>query len=167
MGQGIPSTIVFAILLVQTSVTFLFMITTWTEHSMTRAQVINRELARVESDIALTSTAQTNNEQCDTFTVQANNAGNVTVPDLSEVDLIVEYNDASSNKVSSWLAHSTGWTVTSISPDTRDPDAWNPAETATISFTLNTEAKDGTSGTVIVANPLGISDSIYFSCAIS
>jgi len=62
------------------------------------------------------------------------------------------------------LTHATDWSVSSITPDTRDPPVWNPGEIATVSFTLSPTAKDAY-GLVIMVTPLGISDSAYFSRA--
>jgi len=83
------------------------------------------------------------------------------------MDLIVEYTDTGDTAVIERLAHATDWSVSSISPDTRVPSEWNPGEIATVNFTMSPTAKDGTSGLVTMATYLGISDSSYFSCAIS
>jgi hypothetical protein len=80
------------------------------------------------------------------------------------MDLVVEYLDTSDAKVAAWLTHGTDWSVTGISPDTRDPNGWNPAETATIDFTLPSAMKDTEKGTVLLATPLAISDSGFFIC---
>lgn len=87
--------------------------------------------------------------------------------DFIEMDLIVEYMDTGDTAVIERLTHGTDWSASSIFPDTRDPSEWNPGEIVTVTFTLSPTAKDGTSGLVTMATSLGISDSTYFSCAIS
>jgi len=77
------------------------------------------------------------------------------------------YTDTDGNEFATRLEYDTSWSVTGITPDTRDASLWNSGETATIRFTLSPTAKDATSGTVIVVTPLAISDSEYFDCSIS
>ena len=155
------------LLLVVTSIVFLFLTTAWTERGVDTAMTMNRQMARVESAIVLGSTAQSAPEACDTFTAEVENTEDVSVDDFSEADLLVEYTNTSNDKVATRLAYPDDWSVTGITPDLRDPSALNPEETATINFTLSPAAKDATSGSVIVVTALGISDSIYFSCSIS
>ena len=167
MSHGLSMSIAMTLFLLITSVVFLFLTGAWTNRSLDTALAINRYLARVESAIALGSTAQSAPEACDTFTVEVENTGEVSVDDFADADLLVEYTNTSDNKVATRLAYLDDWSVTGITPDIRDPNDLNPGETATISFTLSPAAKDATSGSVIVVTALGISDSIYFSCSIS
>ena len=167
MSHGISTSVVLSLFLLLTSVIFLFLTASWADQSIATAMAINRHLARVESVIDLKSTAQTNPGECDDYTASIENTGEVLIEDFSEMDVLVEYTDAGSNRIADRLDHSSDWSATAISPDTRDLNSWNPRETATISFTLSPPAKDGSSGTVIVVTSLAISDSSYITCTIS
>ena len=89
--------------------------------------------------------------------------GDTIVTDFTEMDILVQYTDSGENQVASRLVYTSNWTI-SMSPDSRDPNAWNPDETATITFTLLLALKDNTRGTVVVVTPQGVVDSSYFSC---
>ena len=167
MGNSIAASIVLAVFLLATSVVFLFLISSYTDRSLDASALSARQVSRVKSVIQFNSTAQSNGGVCDDYTAQVENTGEILVEDFQEVDLIVEYTDTDSTAVADRLTHTTDWSISSITPDTRDPLVWNPGETATVSFTLSPTAKDATSGLVIMVTPLGISDSIYFTCAIS
>ena len=80
------------------------------------------------------------------------------------MDLLVQYTNTSNNKVATRLSHDTDWSAASIVPDSRDPNAWNSAEVATIDFTLPSALKSDTKGIVLISTPLAISDSSYFTC---
>lgn len=167
MSIALATSVVMALFLLVTSVVFLFLISAWTNGSLETALAINRQLIRVESAIEVKAPTQVNAGVCDTFTIPVENTGEVLVEPFSGMDVLVEYTDTDGNELAIRLEHGTSWSVTGITPDTRDPNLWNPAETATISFTLSPTAKDATLGTVIVVTPLAISDSEYFDCAIS
>ena len=154
---------VLARFLALTSVVFLFLIDSWTDHSIDTALAINRQLKRVESAISIDSTNE-NGVTCTSYTAQVDNTGEVTIDDSSKMDLLVQYTDTSDKIVATRLSHGTDWSVASISPDTRDPNAWNPAEVAAMDFTLPSALKSDTKGTVLVSTPLVVSDSSYFTC---
>ncbi len=167
MSSGLATSVVMALFLLVTSVVFLFLISAWTNRSLDTALAVERQLARVESGIEVKSPTQVNAGVCDTYTIPVDNTGEVLVEDFSNMDVLVEYTDTNGNELAARLKHDTSWSVTGITPDTRDASLWNAGETATISFTLSPTAKDATSGTVIVITPLAISDSEYFDCSIS
>lgn len=167
MGNGIASSLVISVFLLTTSVVFLFLISSYTDRSVDTSLASARQISRVKSGIQFNSTAQTNGGVCDDFTAQVENTGEVMVQDFAEADLIVEYTSTGNAAVAERLTHATDWSVSSITPDTRDPLVWNPGEVATVSFTLAPTAKDATSRLVVMVTPLGITDSTQFSCAIS
>lgn len=167
MTHGITTSVVMSVFLLLTSVIFLFLTSSWTDQSFNTAEVLNQQWARLESEISVKSTAQSAPEACDTYTAQVENTGEVAIDDFGEMDVLVEYTDTSSAGIATRLAHADDWSVTAISPDSRDLNTWNPAETATITFTLSPAAKDGTSGNIVVVTALGISDVAYFTCTIS
>ncbi len=167
MGANISTSIVMTVFLLTSNFVFLFLISSYTDRSFDASAVSARQVSRVKSGIQFNSTAQSNGGLCDDYTAQVENTGEILVGDFSEVDLIVEYTDTDSTAVADRLTHTTDWSISSITPDTRDPSAWNPQEIATVSFTLSPTAKDATSGLVAMVTPLGIFDSAYFTCSIS
>jgi hypothetical protein len=80
------------------------------------------------------------------------------------MDVLVDYIDAADNKVVTRLQHGADWSISSIVPDDRDPNLWDSAETATVTFALDSELKPDTSGVFIIVAPQGVSDSAYFTC---
>ena len=73
---------------------------------------------------------------CDSFTSAITNNGHISVSDFSEMDLLVDYTDPTDARVLGHLAYGTDCSVASISPDTGDPNIWDPGETATWSGAL-------------------------------
>ena len=167
MSQGLTTSVVMSLFLLVTSVIFLFLTSSWTDQSFNTAQAIADQRARVETAISFKSTAQSDPEECDTYTAQVDNTGKVAVEEFKDMDLLVEYTNTSNSKVATRLTNPSDWSVTGITPDSRDPNNWNPDETATITLTLSPSAKDGTKGTIIAVTPLGISDAIYFTCIVN
>ena len=167
MGNTIAASVVTTVFLLTTLIVFLFLVSAYTNRSIDASEISSRHLSRVKSGIQFNSTAQSKAGLCDVYTINVGNTGEILVEDFADIDLIVEYTDTGSSAVVDRLTHTTEWSVSSITPDTRDPSEWNPGETATLSFTLSPTAKDATSGLVTLVTPLGISDSAYFSCSIS
>ena len=165
MGNVISTSLVVTVFLLVTMFVFMFLITSFTDRTNDANLVSARQVSRVKPKIQFNSTAQANAGLCDTFTAQVENIGDILVEDFGDVELIVEFTDTDNTAVVVRLAHTTDWTVSSITPDTRDPLEWNPGETATVSFTLSPTAEDATSGLVTMVTPLGISDSAYFNCS--
>ena len=163
MTQGLATSVVMSLFLLLTSVIFLFLTSSWTDQSFNTAEAMARQRARVETVIAINSTNESG-VACTSYTAQVSNSGEVFIEDFSDMDLLAEYINASNTKVATRLVHTTDWSVASIAPDTRDPNAWNPGEVATINFTLPWAMKGGEKGTVLVVTPLGVLDSNYFSC---
>ena len=167
MGNFVSGSIMTTLFLLVTMVVFFFLLSSFTNRSLDASAASARQGSRVNSAIQFNSTAQANAGVCDVYTVVVENTGHILMDDFSEMDLIVEYTDTGDAAVIERLTHGTDWSVSSISPETRDPLEWNPREIGTVTFTLSPTAKDGTSGLVTMATSLGISDSSYFSCAIS
>jgi len=167
LGNVISGSIVTTLFLMVTMVVFFFLISSFTNRSLDASAASARQGSRVHSAIQINSTAQANAGVCDVYTVVVENKGEILMGDFNEMDLIVEYTDTGDAAVIERLTYATDWSVSSISPDIRDPSEWNPGEIATVTFTLSPTAKNGTFGLVTMATSLGISDSTYFSCAIS
>jgi len=85
------------------------------------------------------------------------------VYDLSGMDFIVEYLDDASNQVVTRLTYTTGvpanneWKKISISPDSHQPEAWDPNETLTLYALLSPTQKTDSTATVTIGTPNGVS----------
>ena len=96
------------------------------------------------------------------LTLKIKNTGHTSVFDFAAMDVIVEYVDSPANQLSTHLTYTTGvlanneWKKTSISPDTYQPNAWNPNETITIDVLLSPAQKTDTTATVRVSTPNGV-----------
>lgn len=96
------------------------------------------------------------------LTIKIKNTGLTSVFDFAAMDFIVEYTDASDNQISTHLTYTTGalanneWKKITISPDTNQPDAWNPNETITLDALLFPVQKEDSTATVSVVTPNGV-----------
>jgi len=103
------------------------------------------------------------------LTFQINNTGLTSIYDYAHMDFIVDYIDTADNKVVTYLTYTTGalganqWKKTSISPDTYQPNAWNPEETITLDAVLSPAQKNDTTATAAVVSPNGIAAVSIFS----
>ena len=163
MTQVLTTSVVMSLFLMLTSIIFLFLTSSWTDQTLYTAQANASLQARLNTGIAISSVTDTG-LSCSTYAVVIKNNGETAVDDFSKMDVLVDYLDGAGAKVASRLAYQTGWSVTSITPDTRDPNDWNPQETTTFSFTTNPPQDVETSGTVIFVTPGGISDLSHFIC---
>ena len=162
MSEGITSTIVIALFLLLTTLSFYYLLDTWGAQNIVTEEAVDRQLARLSASISIRSTVDTGSE-CQTYDTQVENNGDTLVADYAEMDVLVQYTNTSETWIVSRLAYPTDWTI-ALSPDDRDPNIWNPDETATITFTLGTAVKENSKGTVIVGTPHGVLDSGYFDC---
>lgn len=95
------------------------------------------------------------------LTIKVKNVGLTSVFDFAAMDFIVGYTDTSDNQVSTHLTYTTGalanneWKKISLSPDTNQPDAWNPNETITLDALLSPVQKADSTATVKVVTPNG------------
>ena len=95
------------------------------------------------------------------LTVKVKNTGLTSVFDYTEMDFIIEYLDSSSNQISTHLTYTTGalanneWKKNSISPDTHQPEAWDPNETITLDAQISPAQKADSTSTVRVVTPNG------------
>lgn len=97
------------------------------------------------------------------LTLDVKNTGLTSVFDYASMDVIVEYLDVSDNQISTHLTYTTGtlannkWKKTSISPDSYQPDAWDPGETIVLDALLSPTQKADTTAGVTVTTPNGVS----------
>ena len=104
-----------------------------------------------------------------TLTVQVKNTGLTSVFDYPHMDFIVDYTDSSNNQAIARLTYTTGalgdnqWKKTSITPDTFQPNAWDPEEIITLDAKLNPTQMADSSALVTVATPNGVAATSSFS----
>ena len=162
MSGALSGVIATAMFLVVTVLVFQVMDIVWNSQVEAHQDFTRRLEERQATGVDIEASADTAAD-CLTYTATVANAGETVVTDFTEMDILVQYTDSGDNQVVSRLVHATDWSV-SMSPDDRDPNSWNPDETATITFTLASPPKDNTRGTVVVVTPMGVVDSNYFGC---
>lgn len=165
MSETLPGALIVATFLFLAATTYSFLTGVWSDHSILFNQAILREEQQLETSLDIASIGLTS---CPAYAGPYNaiveNPGNTSFDNFSEMDVLVDYIDAADNKVAMRLQHGADWSISSIAPDDRDPGLWNSAETATITFALDSVLKPGASGVFIIAAPQGVTDSAYFTC---
>ena len=162
MSGALSSVIAMSMLMLVTVLVFQIMDIVWNTQVYGHQEFTRRIEERQATAVDVESTTDTTTD-CLSYTATVANTGDTIVTDFTEMDILVQYTDSGENQVASRLVYTSNWTI-SMSPDSRDPNAWNPDETATITFTLLLALKDNTRGTVVVVTPQGVVDSSYFSC---
>ena len=162
MSGALSGIIGMSMVMLVTVLVFQIMDIVWNTQVYGHQEFTQRIEERQATAIDVESTSDTTSD-CLTYTATVANTGDTVVTDFTEMDILVQYTDSGENQVSARLVYTSNWTI-SMSPDSRDPNAWNPDETATNTFTLLLALKDNTRGTVVVVTPHGVLDSSYFSC---
>ena len=162
MSGALSGIIGMSMSMLVTVLVFQIMDIVWNTQVYGHQEFTQRIEERQATAIDVESTSDTTTD-CLTYTATVANTGDTVVTDFTEMDILVQYTGSGENQVASRLVYTSNWTI-SMSPDSRDPNAWNPDETATITFTLLLALKDNTLGTVVVVTPQGVLDSSYFSC---
>lgn len=165
MSDAISGLVALALFMLVTVLVFQIMDIAWNTQVNAQQNFTQRLEERQAAAVDVEATTDTSTD-CLNYTATVANNGESVVADFTEMDLLVQYTDKADSEVVSRLVYATDWTV-GISPDDRDPNSWNPNETATITFTLASAPKDNTRGTLVVGTPLGVVDSSYFSCICS
>ena len=164
MSEAIPGLIITATFLLLSSLTFLFLTEMWSDQSRLIQASIAQQVEHTNTSIAIQSDNLGMDLGCNTLTAPVDNTGQTSVARFSEMDLLADYTDTSSAKVVNHLEYTTDWTLGSLNPDTRDPNQWNPVETATFKVPISPLIQFDSSGTLVVVTPGGVIDSSYFSC---
>ncbi len=162
MSGALSGVIAASMFMMVTVLVFQIMDIVWNTQVYGHQEFTQRIEERQATAVGVESTSDTTTD-CLTYTATVANTGDTIFTDFTEMDILVQYTDSGENQVASRLVYTSNWTI-SMSPDSRDPNAWNPDETATITFTLLLALKDNTRGTVVVVTPQGVVDSSYFSC---
>lgn len=159
--------IVFAVILVVGTLTLFSLVETWGLQAQRVQEAGLRQENQLGADIAIVTsgaTSQTCGSYAGLYKVRVANTGLRPISQLSDVDVLVDYTGATGSRVANRLVHGAGWTVTNLSPDVRNPSLWDPEETASITFNPGPSFGAGSTGTVVVVTPEGLSDLAYFTC---
>lgn len=168
MSESLGAVVAMSLLILLSSVTFLVLLNVWdfqSTESMNNAALLTD---RINTRLSIDSTAS--EAGCGTFTVTITNPGKTSISDFSEMDMIADYLDGGGARVYRRLGYVTGavgdnqWALKSLTPDTRDPNTWNPEETAVFDLKVNPNVSNAVSGAVVVSTPFGVTDSAYFGC---
>lgn len=147
--------------------TFLTTSTTQSQ-SLKDLAKINREKVGSAIDITSGSVTSTVTGSNTDIRLLVGNTGSQLVPDLSEMDVIVQYTDDSGNLVLGYLTYNSGgagdneWTSPpgGIAPDDFNPNIWDPDEVLTIDLRVASSVKWDTSALVVVATARAATDQI-------
>ena len=164
MSEAVPGVIVTAAFLLLSSLTFLFLTEVWSDQSRLIQAGTAQQVQQVNTAISIQSDNLTMDLGCNTLTAPVDNTGQSSVTKFSEMGVLADYTNTSSAPIANHLEYTTDWTLASLSPDTRDPAQWNPAETATFSVPVSPLIQLDSSGTLVVVTPDGVTNSSYFSC---
>lgn len=167
MSEPVPAVLVVATFLLLTTFTFFFLLNVWAQHNDLLAEAAARQQDRLETSLDISQVAL-DEDVCPNyagpFEALVDNNGATSFVELDQMDLFLDYVDGSDNKVVSRLQHGSGWALTNLDPDARNPNQWDSAETGTVAFSLDPELNPDTSGVVLLAAPQGITNSRYFTC---
>ena len=166
MSETISGLVLSAVIIGVGLITFHVMVSIWDGQGYDAQAAFEVHEDRLNTSMSIGS-ASAADLDCNTFTGTIANNGDTSVADFSEMDVLVDYTDPTDAKVSGNLLYGTDWSVASISPDTGDPNIWDPGETATLSFSLSPALKSDKSGVVSVGMPGGETDMAYLRCSLN
>ena len=169
MSGVVPGVVVFATFLLVGTFAFFNVDDMWTGAAESLQKAAERRTERVETLVSINSAKQ-GEPHCANFTVEVDNPGQTSVADFSEMDFVAEYtgrdatNQATHLQYVSSIPAANQWTLSSITPDTLNPNTWDPEEKATFSFKLAPAMDAATPGSLTIGTPLAVTDSTYLNC---
>ena len=97
------------------------------------------------------------------MTVVVDNTGSESVFIFAQMDVILQYTDASDNTTLTYLdfnsvsAGANEWTVptTGVQPDSFNPNVWDSDEVLTLDIQVSPSIKSGTDAHIVVVTPQG------------
>jgi hypothetical protein len=158
MSEMVPATLVLAVLLLLTSITFFSVINLWSEHNALLSEVVALQERRLETSLDINEVALSPGvcpNYSGSFDAAVDNDGATGFTPLEQMDVFVNYLDASDNQVVTRLQHDEDWSLSGLSPDNRNPGQWDSLETGTLTFSVVPGLKPETSGVVLIAAPQG------------
>lgn len=169
MSEPVPAAIITTLILLLTAISFFTLLSIWSQHgaAMNRAAALQEHRLETSLDILQVELSP---DACPNyggpFQALVSNSGATSFTPLEHMDVFVQYSDAADGTVARRLQHETEWQVSSLSPDNRNPNQWDPAETGALDFSLDPKLKPESQGVVVIAAPQGITHSSYFTCPI-
>lgn len=163
MSVVLPGGLIMAILLLTSVLLFGTSLRSWTAQAQSFKELADVNTQRVGSVIDITSTSVGGSGS--NVTVVVKNTGSQSITSFPQMDVIMHYTASNNNLTVTYLVYTTSslsngqWTKTIISPDSFNPGLWDPGETLTIDLQVAPGIKAGTTGTVVVATPRGVTDS--------
>lgn len=171
MTTLIPSSVIISLFFLMAIATFSSLLNYWDIHGRDFSALQSLQVERINSSIEISSAGPTSTDlDCTNFTASVVNTGSINIIPVQDGDVLVEYTDTGGSKVVSYLEYATTavtgnrWTVTSLSPDTRNASQWDIQETAVIKFSIASSMKADGYGPLLVNSPLGARDLEYFQC---
>ncbi|MCH9016316.1 MAG: hypothetical protein IIB89_00960, partial [Chloroflexi bacterium] len=171
MTTLIPSSVIISLFFLMAIATFSSLLNYWDIHGRDFSALQSLQVERINSSIEISSAGPTSTDlDCTNFTASVVNTGSINIIPVQDGDVLVEYTDTGGSKVVSYLEYATTavtgnrWTVTSLSPDTRNASQWDIQETAVIKFSIASSMKADGYGPLLFSSPLGASDLEYFQC---
>jgi len=167
MSALISGILVIASFLVASVIMFGTFLTVSGTQSQSLKELGRIEKERAGSAISITSGSVTSSATGSGTDLRllVNNTGSQSVQDFNQMDVIVQYTDPSDGQVVKYLPYNAGggdnqWTspVSGITPDTFNPNMWDPDETFTIDLRVVPAVKAGTTVLVVVDTPLAAGD---------
>ncbi len=165
MGILIAGIAVVAMLLATSSVMFSTFIATTVSGGQSIKSVTQVEVQRRGSTLSITNAGFVNGGTTD-LTVEMKNTGSEPVVDFADMDVIVEYTDASDKAVLTRLQYKTSgignnqWTLagTGVTPDSFNPQIWDADENLFIELKVSPAVKSAAAALIVVGTPWAGSD---------
>lgn len=165
MAIVLAGALVLATFLVTSVLMLHALLTTSAIQSQSLRDQIQVNVEKRGSSLDITGAAVSNPGSGDGW-VHVDNTGSQSVPDFSEMDVILQYTDTSDVQRLTYLAYNPSglgpnqWTVsaTGVQPDTFNPRIWDSDETLAIDLRVSPAIKSGVTGSVVVGTPWGVSD---------
>lgn len=176
MGSAVAGAFIIGTFLVVAALSFTDILGTSATQDDSLRQASELRASQVTAGISVSSTSAVASGGGTDVTVLVYDEGSSSYADFSQMDVLVQYTTDTGDwevkhleYVCMQLCGGSGdpgqdeWTISSISPDTYNPNVWDPDETATLLLRVVPAAQAGTSATVLVVVPEGIYQSAYFT----
>ena len=158
MSTALSWVLVMSVFLTMTWALFSLVTNFFYTQSASQLEATERQVDRLNTVISIDSTTFS---PCQYTATVRNQSQGISIADYTDVDVITRHKNLAGNYVAT--RHVSGdWTVSSIDPDNTNPNVWDPDETATLAFELDSDPVKGSLGTLAVAVPGGTTDSAYF-----
>ena len=176
MSITISGAFIVAVFLLVAILTFSTVLGTTTDQGNSLRESTDSRVGQVSGSLSIASSNATNSGDGTNVTISVDNTGAMSYASPSTMDLLTKYTNSTGDSVTKSLVYvckqlcgNSGnpgddeWTISAINPDSHNPKMWDPDETTTLDLRVVPPVKTGTSGTVVVVVPSGVSDTAYFN----